>query len=235
MQVDAFKANIRANIYDMSAKYEAEKKEKENLKLRMDNEIKEIKLRSKNATIAYLITGILFIAALLAGIIFLYFQKKKALNILVQRNLELVDTEKEFGIISEQLVDLSDIKDSAYKSLTGISEGKPDLIIQLENYMKNEKPYLFSDISITDIGQKLNSNRTYISKLINDHYKKNFNDYINEHRIKTARQLLADSTKKHISIEGIGQMSGFNSRSTFFTCFKKYTGISPSYFRDSIK
>jgi AraC-like DNA-binding protein len=235
MQIDAFKSNIRANIYDMSAKYEAEKKEKENLQLRMENEIKQVKIRTKNSVIGWLIAGILFIGALLVTIVFLYFQKKKALNILVKRNLEIVDTEKEYGIISEQVAELTK-SDFNKPENTIIQTGEiADLKEQLETLMRNDKPYLFSDISINDIGQKLNTNRTYISKLINDHYHKNFNDYINEYRIKTARQLLADPLKNHISIEGIGQMSGFNSRSTFFTCFKKYTGISPSYFRESIK
>ncbi|MBN1338907.1 MAG: helix-turn-helix transcriptional regulator [Bacteroidales bacterium] len=235
MQIDAFKANIRANIYDMSAKYEAEKKEKENLQLRMENEIKEANIRAKNSVIGWLIVGILFTGILLVTIAILFLQKKKALDILVKRNLEIVSSEKEYGLISEQL-DEWEKSDFHPNENNNRQNGESTCLKeQLEAFMKAEKPYLFSDISINDISQKLRTNRTYISKLINDYYHKNFNDYINEYRIKTARQLLADPSKNHISIEGIGQMSGFNSRSTFFTCFKKYTGISPSYFRESIK
>lgn len=235
MQVELFKERIEANIYDMSAKYEAEKKEKENLRLRMENEINEVKISSKNATIAYLFTGILFVGVLLFVIYFLYYQKKKALDILVKRNLEIVDTEKEFQLISQHFSEMKNQEPDQKERNINQKGDLLDLKERLEIYMKNEKPYLFSDITINDIGQKLNTNRTYISKLVNDHYNKNFNDFINEYRIKTARQLLADPSKNHISIEGIGQMSGFNSRSTFFACFKKYTGITPSYFRQSIK
>ncbi|NQV01428.1 MAG: AraC family transcriptional regulator, partial [Bacteroidia bacterium] len=48
------------------------------------------------------------------------------------------------------------------------------------------------------------------------------------------RILLSDNKYNHISIEGIGQMVGFVSRSVFYQNFKNLTGITPSYFRESI-
>lgn len=235
MQIDLNKIRIRAQIFEMSAKYETEKKEKENLKLRIENEIKELKLNTKNKTISFLIIGLLIIGVSSIVIFLQYYQKKRAYNSLVKRNLEIVHAEKEYGLITVT-VDGTAINVQTESSIKNDSkEDTDELIDKLNAYMKNEKPYLFSDISLDDISLGLNTNRTYLSKLINTHFNKNFNDFINEFRIKTARQLLVDPDKKHISIEGIGQMAGFNARSTFFTCFKKYTGISPSYFRQSIK
>ena len=235
MQVNFTRAKVRAQIYDMSAKYETEKKEKENLELRMENEITELKLNTKNKTINLLIVGILIIVASFIVILKQFYQKKKAYNILAKRNLEIVKREKEYGLLSE-VVDGIGTTDQAKPSVKNNSkDDSQELIDKLIAYMKNDKPYLFSDINLDDVSQKLNTNRTYLSKLINEHFNKNFNDFINEFRIKTARQILADHGKNHISIEGVGQMAGFNSRSNFFTCFKKYTGISPSFFRQSIE
>lgn len=234
MQIEAYHNKIRVNIYDLSTKYETEKKEKENLQLRMDNEIKAFKLSSKNKAINLLVIGILIISASLFLIFFLYSQKKKAYSTLVNRNLELAEVEKEYGFNTGTFKSFSPsnrIHSDQYNRALSDSD---NLGKRLQDYMINEKPYLASDISLDDFSHHLNTNRTYISKFINEHYNKNFNDFINEYRIKTARLLLADQGKSHISIEGIGQMSGFNSRTTFFTSFKKYTGISPSYFRQSI-
>ena len=146
---------------------------------------------------------------------------------MVKTNLDLVKVEKDYRLVSEKanLKVVSDINNS--------DENK-ELLKKLATYIEDEKPYLDSNITLDDISHKLETNRTYLSRLINEHFKKNFNEFINEYRTKTARQILADPSKKHISIEGVGQMAGFNSRSTFFTCFKKNTGLSPSYFRESI-
>ena len=226
LQEFLFKKKINAQIYDLAAQYETEKKEAENKELRMANEIKALKLADKNETIRFLVIVIVLIGISLVLILFLFFQKRKTNIKLVKANLDIVKAEKvgRSGILDDiEKVELS-------KPLDENSE----LLEKLEIYMENEKPYLDSNITLDDICHKLQTNRTYLSKLINEHFHKNFNEYINEFRTKTARQILADTTKYHISIEGVGQMSGFNSRSTFFTCFKKQTGLSPSYFRESI-
>jgi YesN/AraC family two-component response regulator len=234
MQSRFYRERINSQINEMSAKYESEKKEKENFKLRLENEIKELKLNTKTKTINILFAGIIGIGGLLLILFLQYYQKKKAYNSLVKRNLEIVNAEKEYGNITKT-DGMSPIGRISVLQSDNLTKESKELIDRLNAYMINEKPYLFSDIKLEDVSLKLDTNRTYLSKLVNEHYNKNFNDFINEFRIKTARQLLVDPDKKHISIEGIGQMAGFNARSTFFTCFKKFTGISPSYFRQSIK
>ncbi len=229
MQVKLYNAKIRANIYDMAAKYEAEKKEHEIVLLKKDNEIRLLQIAAKNKAILFLALGIFVIAASFILISVQFRKKKRAYDDLVNRNLEIVKSEKEFGLLSK-LNKKRNIEDDTISN----NEQSLQLLRKLDNYMSEEKPYLYSDISLDDISHKLNTNRSYLSKLINEHHHQNFNAFINEYRIRTARQLLAEPANNYLSIEGIGQMSGFNSKSTFFTCFKKNTGITPSYFRDSI-
>ncbi|MCF8372570.1 MAG: helix-turn-helix domain-containing protein [Bacteroidales bacterium] len=226
------KKMIEAQIYDLAAQYEAEKKENENKELRMANEIKALKIADKSETIHYLVLVIGIIGISLVLILFQFFQKRKAYNRLVKANLIIVKAEREYRLISEKVgQDFSGEKIDLQQNTV---DENNELLIKLEACMEEEKPYLDSNITLDDICHKLQTNRTYLSKLINEHFHKNFNEYINDFRTKTARQILADTSKNHISIEGVGQMSGFNSRSTFFTCFKKQTGLSPSYFRDTI-
>jgi len=109
-----------------------------------------------------------------------------------------------------------------------------DLIEKLNIYFDEEKPYLYSNINIEDVSAQIDTNRTYLSKAINNVFNKSFNTLINEFRIREARQLMTDSKYNHISLEGIGQMVGYNSRTVFYNNFKKVTGLTPPYFRESI-
>ena len=223
-------------ITEMQTKYETKKKEIENLALKKDNEIQQLKISRKNILIYSLSAGVIVILFLLI-LNFIQFRRRlRSYKLLAEKNLEIVKAEREYSLLTES-VDNERTNDdlSPNEKNKGLEDDSLVLIKKLNIYMNEEKPYLYGNITLNDISNKLNTNRSYLSKLINEYYNQNFNRFINEYRIKNARQLLADHTNKHLSIEGIGQMAGFKSMSTFFTCFKKYTGITPSYFRDSIK
>lgn len=62
---------------------------------------------------------------------------------------------------------------------------------------------------------------------------KHFFDFINEYRIEKAKKILKDPTQKELTILEILYQVGFNSKSSFSTSFKKYTGKTPTEFRKS--
>ncbi len=224
-------------ISDIQTKYETEKKERENVLLKSGNEIAIMKLDTKNKTIVSLIVAVVLSAFFIGVIIIEYSTKRKAYNHLVKQNLLLAKSERAYAVRDGQ--DEGDQTEEATTEKLETeklgNENEAELSHKIEQLMKEEKPFLYSGITLDEICQKLNTNRTYLSYVINSHFGKNFNEFLNDYRIKLARQLLADPGKNHFSIEGIGQMAGFNSRSTFFTCFKKATGITPSYYRNSVK
>ena len=80
----------------------------------------------------------------------------------------------------------------------------------------------------------MNVNRNYLSHAVNCCTGKSFTTYMNELRIKEAILLLSDS-KAIFTLEGIALETGFNDRKTFYTAFKKITGLSPSEFRDNLQ
>jgi len=218
-------------ISEIQTKYETEKKEKENTILKKENEIATMQLNDKNKTIFNLILAVALFAVFIGIILIQYNKKQKAYRHLVRQNLLLVNAEVEFSLRD----DIPKPKTEVLQSDENTNNNESDLIGKIETLMLEEKPFLFSGITLDEICLKLSTNRTYLSHIINSHYEKNFNEFINDYRIKVARQLLADPEKNHFSIEGIGQMAGFNSSSTFFSYFKKATGITPSYFRNSVK
>ncbi len=97
--------------------------------------------------------------------------------------------------------------------------------------IEQNKLYLNSKLSVYDIANELKTNISYISLTINNQFKKNFRNFINEYRVAEAKRLLSDPQYNNLSIEGIAQNSGFVSMSTFRSSFLKITQKNPSDFR----
>ncbi len=58
---------------------------------------------------------------------------------------------------------------------------------------------------------------------------------VNQYRVKAAKQLLLSERHKHLNMLGIAYATGFSSRTTFNTMFKKLTNQSPSEFQDRVR
>ena len=112
-----------------------------------------------------------------------------------------------------------------------IESSKANLLIQqLEQIMKEEKIFKNPSLKLPDVAKKLNILPHQLSQLINDNLEKNFSLFINEYRIKEAKELLKNN--KQFTLEAIGYECGFNSKSTFYSTFKKLVGMTPAKFKD---
>ncbi len=92
--------------------------------------------------------------------------------------------------------------------------------------------YCDEDLGLSRMANLLDIRPDQVSALINQEYQMNFNQFINKHRIEYAKELLITQPKR--SILSIAFDSGFNSKSTFNTEFKKNTGKTPSEFRNAV-
>lgn len=99
---------------------------------------------------------------------------------------------------------------------------------RIEKIMIEEKLYLNADLQIADLISRLNSNRAYISKAINQNMGMSFSEFVNRHRIEHAKHLLSESAKSQISLSEIIERSGFSNESSFFRTFKSITGTTPN-------
>lgn len=104
---------------------------------------------------------------------------------------------------------------------------------ELSFLMKEAKIYRDSGLSLERISKKLNISSNYLSQLVNKLSGSNFSDYVNSFRIEDAKSKLKDPKFTHYTIISIGLESGFNSKSTFYTAFKKHTGVSPKQYRQT--
>lgn len=103
--------------------------------------------------------------------------------------------------------------------------------LQLEGIMDTQKPYLDSELNLIKLSELLSISTHHLSYVINTGFEKNFFQYINEFRIDYAKKLLKSNQK--LSILGIAYESGFNSKTSFNTTFKKFTNQTPSEFKNS--
>lgn len=104
-------------------------------------------------------------------------------------------------------------------------------IAEFENFVKIEKNYLNPQLSLELIADHLHINKSYLSRIINSEMEVSFSDYINRLRVEEAETYLTLPEYKDYTLSTIGLEAGFNSKSVFNTCFKKYTGFTPSEYR----
>ena len=107
------------------------------------------------------------------------------------------------------------------------------LLSQLDQLMHQEHLYKDANLTMPMVAGKLNILPHRLSQLINDNVGKSFPSYINELRIKAAKSML--TTHPNYTLEAIGYECGFNSKSTFYSTFKKLTGTTPAQYQNKIK
>lgn len=107
-----------------------------------------------------------------------------------------------------------------------------ELILErLKVYLNDiSKPYLNPNISLHKVALSIDINPIELSQVINEMIGQNFNDYINTFRVNEAKSILASPEYEKFTIETIAKMAGFNSKSTFYSAFKRNLGVNPKEF-----
>lgn len=101
--------------------------------------------------------------------------------------------------------------------------------------INQDKVYIKNDLSLQELADMLGTSTHNLSQLLNENLNQNFYEFINYHRVQEAMRRLASEEYNNLKIMSIAFDSGFNSKSTFNTAFKKYSGLSPSDYRKSLK
>ncbi|CAA9198017.1 helix-turn-helix domain-containing protein [Flavobacterium collinsii] len=112
-----------------------------------------------------------------------------------------------------------------------INSAEAEIFAQkLESVMNEKVLYKNPNLTLQDLSKEINISSHQLSQLLNNNLGKNFTSFVNEFRIKEACEIIALNDK--LTLESIGYDVGFNSKSTFFAAFKKYTGTTPSNYQN---
>ncbi len=205
-----------AKINELQIKYETEKKDKEIVE-------KTASLKEKNIELIYAATGTVVFVLISVVVFILYGKKNAAYKELVKKNIELLKQE-------DEAVKSRDVSSEKYGSSSLRDSKKSELVEKIQTIVIDEKMYLQSDLTLGKLSHKLGCNSKYVSQAIHEVYNLNFSDFINRLRVKEAARMLNDESYRHFSFEGISQLVGFKAKSTFNACFKKFTGVTPSFY-----
>lgn len=107
-----------------------------------------------------------------------------------------------------------------------------EILARLDSAMLNEKKYLQQDLSMHQLAKELKTNTSYLSRVIQETYHKNFTSYLNAYRINEATLVLANPEYEHYTIDAISKECGYKHKSTFNKAFRKITGITPRKYRE---
>lgn len=107
------------------------------------------------------------------------------------------------------------------------------LFNEVVRLMENKRPWLQDDFGVDDLARMARTNRLYLSKAINFHAGRNFNQLVNYYRVRYAQELIRkDPTLK---MNEVSQMSGFHTVVSFNMAFKLNERMTPTEFAQSLK
>lgn len=101
--------------------------------------------------------------------------------------------------------------------------------------MENEKPYLNGELKAAGLAQLLNISVNNLSQVLNQVQQQNFFDFVNSYRVKDVIGKMEDPRNNHLTLLAMALDSGFNSKTSFNTVFKKATYQTPSDYYKTIK
>lgn len=185
-----------------------------------ENEINRIRLANARQSMFFLVSGMMILVLLLIAITVLYVKLYQSKLTIVRKYFESCDST------------ISAIKPVPSKEPGGTTEEGEmrRLILRMETLMKEEELYLGSHLNLQVLAQRLESNRTYLSRAINTILGTSFPNFINSLRIRKAIELIGQGYMVNHTQEAMAKACGFANRSVFINAFKKQTGVTPSFF-----
>jgi AraC-like DNA-binding protein/Tfp pilus assembly protein PilF len=211
-----FNTDIFGDINQLQQLYENAKSNQKIEQLMIEQQIKERTIHYQQI-IWFITLCVLFIVSI--GLVYIYFQKKnlnRAYKALFEKNLQIIELHE---------------NQPKKKMKSMLSDaGQRKLLDKILTLMEDTSVICDTEFTIDKIAELLQSNRTYVSQVINTALKKNFRTLLNEYRIREAQRIFSNPDAAKYTIESIALKVGYKSQTTFYEAFKEITGVSPSFY-----
>lgn len=102
---------------------------------------------------------------------------------------------------------------------------------RLMQVIRDDKIYLQPDLSLSALSKAVDTNDKYLRYVLSRTHASGFVSFVNHYRIEDAKTMLSDEAYSIYTVESIGQMAGFKSKSSFYSAFKDETGMTPFQYR----
>lgn len=224
-----FNKDKERDLSEMRFKYDSERQENLIKQSKLDVMQKEQRIQQQ--------TFILIIIFIVLGLLYyLYHRKNKLYLSIVKQNQEAIKRETELNRRIKELEDggaASPATPEKYASSSLTDEKSLELFRALDRLMREEKIYKDNFITKDKVAELLGTNRTYLSRIINEQAQLSFTHYVNRFRIEEAIRLLSDP-ENDTPLKAISADLGFNSISTFYNLFQSTVGMTPSQYRNKV-
>ncbi len=201
--------------------------------------ISELYSYRENISLSWvLLVGGLYILYGLASTVDIFFAEPDSVQVVVFNfffagfylAVNLVGAIQKDVYTTEQIAWIENDENQMVSDLSVPAKVRAELKKALEELLEGNKAYLNPDLRLEMVANMLNTNRTYVSSIINEDYGMNFIVFVNHYRIKEAQKIMQDPQGEK-SITVIAEAVGFKSHSSFVEFFKRFTGMNPSEFR----
>ena len=126
-------------------------------------------------------------------------------------------------------------KTKKYQTSALTPERAEEVQSKLLSIMEDDKIYLNPDLTLKKLSEKIMVHPNHLSRIVNEKFQQSFNDFINSYRIEEAKEKFNDPEEKNKTILEIAYDVGFYSKSVFNTAFKKFTGMTPSRYKEKTR
>ena len=179
-----------------------------------------------------LFTVVLVLLLLALGMTFYFYKKKNRLyRAIVSQNREYMQREQ---LLMKQMENLHSDETIQAASATLPSDKLSNLLSRFTALMIEQKLFTDPSLTVASVADRLGTNRTYLSKTINESTGKTFTQLINDYRIREAIAQMSDF-EANKPLKQIAAEVGFSSLSTFYATFQSSTGMTPARYRLKLK
>ena len=222
-----FNVERERSINELRVKYDAERQEN---MLRKS----EIDLIRQQRRFQLLLLLLLFAVGISTVVYILYRRKDKMYKQIVRQQYEFLKKEKKAAqpaMPPPDPISPQTEKQSPDRDEHAVRDA--ELFARIEYLMQTEGVYRQNDLTIERLAERLDTNRTYISRAINQQAGKAFSSYVNSYRIDEAVRRLSD-VDDDTPLKALAQMLGYNHLQTFYTSFQSAIGMPSSKYREKL-
>lgn len=119
-----------------------------------------------------------------------------------------------------------------YEKSTLTTSDKQRLAESITRLFEVEKLHRTGGLRLSHVSEQLGVPSYALSQAINEELHTSFTELVSVYRVEAAKELLRSDAFAGHSMEGIGQEAGFRSRASFYSAFKRVSGMTPARYRE---
>lgn len=123
---------------------------------------------------------------------------------------------------------------SKYENSSLSHSAMQSILTRVKFEMTENRVFLQSDLKLKDLAESTSLSINHISQSINQLEGMNFSDFVNRYRFEEAKSRLSNPDHHDIKLIDVAYDCGFNNKTSFYNVFRKFSGMTPSQFKESV-